>query len=124
MGQTVAGSVGQEHKMVRLTLDIADLSAEASYYMVFPVVGFLRRVFSIIDGVVSTADVTIGCYHNATLLGTITIATASSAAGDVDSMIPESANRGVPGDALKFTVSGGGAGGSPRGHLVVEIERD
>lgn len=127
MGQTAAGSVGDESKMVRLNLDIADLSADATYYVPVPCVGFLRRIMSCIDGVVSTADVTITPDLNAgTALvgGVITIATANSAAGDVDSAVPESCPRLVVGDYLKFTVAGGGAGGSPRGHVVIEIERD
>src|SRR3990167_6999767 len=152
MGQTAAASVGNEDKMVRLNLDIADLSAEAVYCVPVPCVGYWRKVWSCIDGAVGTADVTITPTVNGAAItgGVITIATASSAAGDggsavpptpppggatppapassaagdVDSAVPETCPRLVPGDYLKFTVTGGGSGGSPRGHLAIEIERD
>ena len=108
-----------------LSLDIADLSAEATYYVPVPYAGTIKKIWSIIDGVVSTADVTITAKIGATAVttGVITITQSGSAAGDVDSCVPTALNTVAVGDALNFTVTGGGSGGSPRGHVFVEIER-
>ncbi len=108
-----------------LTLDIADGSAEATYYLVMPHAGDITKIYSVIDGVVSTADITITAKIGATGItnGVVTIATAASAAGDVDSATPSAANTVTAGQAVNFVVSGGGAGGSPRIHLSIVLTR-
>lgn len=108
-----------------LHLDIADGSAEAVYYVVSPHAGTLSKIYTVIDGVVSTADITVTAAIGATGVtnGVVTIATASSAAGDVDSATPSAANVVTAGQAINFTVTGGGAGGSPRIHLVAVVTR-
>lgn len=107
-----------------LTLDIADLSAEASYYLVAPLAGRISKIYSVIDGAVATADVTITAKIATVAVtgGVVTIATAGSAAGDVDSATPTAANTVTAGQAIEFLVTGGGAGGTPRGHLSVVID--
>ncbi len=106
-------------------IDIADLSAEAVYYVVCPHAGDIVKMWSVIDGAVSTADVTITAAIGATPVtnGVITIATAASGAGDVDSATPSAANTVTAGQAVNLTVTGGGSGGSPRGHVALVIER-
>jgi hypothetical protein len=108
-----------------LHLDIADGSAEATYYVVSPHAGDITKIYTVIDGVVSTADITITAKIGSTGVtnGVVTIATAASAAGDVDSATPTAANTVTAGQAINFTVTGGGAGGSPRIHLVAVITR-
>lgn len=108
-----------------LTLDIADLSAEAVYYLVMPHAGTISKIWSVIDGAVGTADVTITAAIGAVAVtnGVVTIATADSAAGDIDSATPTAANVVTAGQAVNFTVTGGGAGGSPRGHLSIVLTR-
>lgn len=108
-----------------LTLDIADGSAEAVYYLVCPHAGTIASIQSVIDGAVSTADITITAAIGATPVtnGVVTIATAASAAGDVDSATPSAANVVTAGQAINLTVTGGGAGGSPRIHVAVVITR-
>lgn len=108
-----------------LTLDIADGSADATYYLVCPHAGTIAKIWSVIDGAVSTADITITANIGATPVtnGVVTIATASSAAGDVDSATPTAANTVTAGQAINFVVAGGGAGGSPHIHLSVVITR-
>jgi hypothetical protein len=108
-----------------LTLDIADGSAEAVYYLVSPHAGSISKIWTVIDDVVSTADITITAKIGATAVtnGVVTIATAASAAGDVDSATPSAANVVTAGQAVNFTVTGGGAGGSPRIHLAMVITR-
>lgn len=108
-----------------LTLDIADGSAEASYFLVAPHAGDIKKIYSVIDGVVSTADITITAKIATVGVtnGVVTIATAASAAGDVDVATPTAANTVTAGQAVELVVTGGGAGGSPRIHVAVVIER-
>ena len=108
-----------------LTLDIADGSAEGVYYLVCPHAGAIKKIHSVIDGAVSTADITITAAIAGTPVtnGVVTIATAASGAGDVDVASPTAANVVTAGQAISLTVTGGGAGGSPRVHVAVVIER-
>jgi hypothetical protein len=108
-----------------LHLDIADGSAEGVYYVVSPHAGDITKIYTVIDGAVSTADITITAKIGATGVtnGVVTIATAASGAGDVDVATPTAANTVTAGEAINFTVTGGGAGGSPRIHLVAVITR-
>ncbi len=108
-----------------LTLEIADGSAEAVYYLVAPFPGTIAKIYTVTDGAVGTADITITAAIGATGVtnGVVTIATAASAAGDVDVATPTAANTITAGAAINFTVTGGGAGGSPRIHLVCIITR-
>ena len=115
------GSAGQ----YMLTMDIADGSAEGAYYLVCPHAGVISKIWSVIDGAVSTADITITAAIGGTNVtnGVVTIATAASAAGDVDSATPTALRTVTAGQAIRLTVTGGGAGGSPRVHVAVVIER-
>lgn len=105
------------------TKQVADLSAEATYYMTALYAGKITKLSSIIDGAVSSADITLTFSINGTPVtgGVITIATASSAAGDQDEVTPSAANTVEVGDKISFVVTGGGSGGSPRGEVTVEI---
>lgn len=108
-----------------VSLDIADGSAEASYFAVAPHAGDISKIYTVIDGVVSTADITITAKIATVAVtnGVVTIATAASAAGDVDVATPTAARTVTAGQAIEFVVTGGGAGGSPRIHLVALITR-
>lgn len=106
-------------------VDIPDGSAEAVYYAVSPHAGTISKIWTVTNGAVATADITITAAIGATPVtnGVVTIATAASAAGDIDSATPTAANTVTAGQAVNFTVTGGGAGGSPRVHLVMVITR-
>jgi len=119
---TLDGKVTNDYMV---SLDIADGSAEAVYYLVCPHAGTISKIWTVIDGAVSTADITITAAVGVTAVtnGVVTIATASSAAGDIDSATPTAANTVTAGQAVNFTVTGGGAGGSPRIHLVMVVSR-
>ena len=52
--------------------------------------------------------------------GVVTIATAASAAGDKDEATPTANNTFTATDAISLTVTGGGSGGAPRIHVVLE----
>jgi hypothetical protein len=108
-----------------INLDIADGSADADYYVVCPHAGDVAKIYSVIDGTVGTADITLTPYIGATPItnGAITITQSGSGAGDIDSATPTAANTVTAGQAIKFTVAGGGSGGSPRIHLTALITR-
>lgn len=118
----IQGAVGNKFY---LSLDIADGSAEAVYYLLSPVAGTISKIYSVTDAAVGTADITITAAIGATGVtnGVITIATAASAAGDIDVATPTAANTITAWAAINFTVTGGGSGGSPRIHVWVEITR-
>ena len=110
---------------IPLCLDIADGSADATYYLVSPWAGAITGIRTVIDGVVSTADITITAKIISTGMtnGVVTIATAGSAAGDVDTATPTAANVVTAGQAMNFVVAGGGSAGAPRIHLVALLTR-
>lgn len=116
------GSSGFEHV---LCLDIADGSADATYYLVCPHAGTISKIWTVTDGAVGTADITVTGKIGSTAItnGAVTIATSGSAAGDIDSATPTAANVVTAGQAINFVVAGGGSGGSPRIHVAVVITR-
>lgn len=122
---TIVSATAAELDEYVVGLDIADGSAEAVYYVVCPHAGTISKIWTVTDGAVGTADITITAAIGATGVtnGVVTIATAASAAGDVDSATPTAANTVTAGQAVNFTVTGGGSGGSPRVHLAMVISR-
>lgn len=125
LGGTAVTAAAFEINEQVLCLDIADGSADTTYYVVCPHAGTISRIWTVIDGAVATADITITANIGATPVtgGVVTIATAASAAGDIDSATPTAANVVTAGQAVNFVVAGGGAGGSPRIHLAMVITR-
>lgn len=123
-GVQVSASAAEINETI-LSLDIADGSADADYFLVSPHAGAISKIYSVIDGAVGTADITITASIGATPVtgGVVTIASASSAAGDVDVATPSAANVVTAGQAIKLAVAGGGTGGSPRIHVAVVISR-
>ncbi len=108
-----------------LTVTIADGSADATYYLVCPHAGAITKIWTVTNGAVGTADITITPNIAATPLtdGLVTIATAGSAAGDIDSSTPSAANVVTAGQAINLVVAGGGAGGSPAIQVSVVLTR-
>lgn len=108
-----------------VTLLVADISAEATHYVVLPHAGTISKLYTVTNGAVGTADVTFTCNIGATPItsGVVTIATAASAAGDVDSATPSAANTITAGAAMNCVITGGGAGGTPAATLTVVVSR-
>lgn len=122
---TALTATADELNQYSVFLDIADGSAEAVYYVICPHAGTISKIWTVTDGAVGTADITITAAIGGMGVtnGVVTIATAGSAAGDIDSATPTAANTVTAGQAVNFTVTGGGAGGSPRVHLAMVIAR-
>lgn len=125
IGGSAVSADAAELDQYALCLDIADGSADAAYYVVAPHAGVIKKIWSVIDGAVGTADITITPAIDGAAVtdGVVTIATSGSAAGDIDSATPSAANAVTAGQAIRLTVAGGGSGGSPRIHVAVVIER-
>lgn len=121
-GVAVNATAAQINEKV-LSLDIADGSADTTYYLISPYAGTINAIYTVIDGAVLTADITVTAKIGSTAItnGVVTITQSGSAAGDVDSATPTALNTITAGAAMNFVVAGGGAGGTPRIHLVVIV---
>ena len=85
-----------------------DISTAGSVFVVSPTAGKIEKIYSVIDGAIATADTDITTEINGVAVtgSLITIATASSAAGDVDSSIPTGANIVNAGDVIEIITDG------------------
>lgn len=122
---SVTATAAELNEMI-INCDIADGSADTSYFVPVAHAGTVSKIYTVIDGAVSTADITITPKIGGTGLtdGVITIATAASAAGDKDESTPSANNVfNSAGGALELAVTGGGAGGSPRIHVAIVLTR-
>jgi len=101
--------------------EIADVSTASSVR--FPIVddlaGEVINVSTVLGGAITGADAVITVSKGNTSMGTITIANASSAEHDVDTLNPTSANRFLSvGDTLELTTSGASTNAVPVGFIV------
>lgn len=105
------------------TLDIADLSTDATYYLVLPHAGTIDTIASVIDASITTGDATITCNIGATAItgGVLTVATSGSAAGDVDSASPSALKTVTAGQAMNCAVTGSNS--ATRAHLSITVTR-
>jgi len=102
---------------------IADVSSASTILVPMPKC-FVVRVATILAGAITVGDATITIKKNTTSLGTITIATASSAAGDWDELLAD----GVAIDDFYFDgvddymhiETDGGSTGARKGEVMVE----
>jgi hypothetical protein len=87
--------------------DLIGASAKV-YRWVATVAGDITRLFSVIDGALTTGDATLTLKINgvAVTTGVITVTQAGSAAGDVDSCAPTAARTVAIGDVVSLTVGG------------------
>jgi hypothetical protein len=93
---------------IYLTVTMADVSTAASVWVVAPVACAYTGLKSVINGAIATADAVITAEIAGTLVtnGGLTIATAGSAAGDVDSGTPTALNVLTAGQALEIITNG------------------
>lgn len=86
---------------------LADISAASSTYAVATAKGRLKRVYSVLHGAITGADATWAVSINGTAVtGTVTVANASSAAGDIDSHEYSGDIYVNEGDLITFTSGG------------------
>lgn len=107
-----------------LTLGIATLNAVADYYLVMPHACTIDKVFTVIDSALATVDKTLTLSIGGTAVtgGVITITSAASAAGDIDSCAPTALNSVTAGGALKIAATGASTGDT-RCHITIIYTR-
>jgi hypothetical protein len=91
-----------------LTVRIDDISTAGQMYVVPGFNGYIRKAHSVINGAIATADadLTLKIGGTAVTGGVITVATASSAAGDVDSVTPTALNSFTSTQAIEVETDG------------------
>lgn len=88
---------------------IADVSTAGQIYVVAPDDGYIVEAYSALNGAITIGNATLTLKIGGTAVtgGTITIATAGSAAGDVDSCTPTAANYVTKGSTIEIETDGG-----------------
>ena len=127
MGQGVLGSDAANFYDVHL--DIADLSADTSYFIPVAFNSVFRGMVASVDGAILTADAVITPKNSAGTAitnGALTLTQAGSAAGSTFRNLNFAApanDRFLTGDKIELAVTGAGAGGTPRCHVAILMER-
>lgn len=103
-----AGSGGWKRPPYTICGQMADVSAPGSVWVPVPVDGIITRWDTCLQGAITGADCTLKLQIvNVDVTGSgITIANASSAAGDVDSASPTAANTVTAGQAIEVVSAG------------------
>lgn len=111
-------------RYITLPGEIADVSTASAVRIPITddMAGTVVEVRTVLGGAIATADAVVTVSKNATSMGTITVATASSAEGDIDTLEPTSNNVLVKGDYLKIATGGQSTNTVPLG-FVVRIRR-
>lgn len=107
-----------------LTGEIEDISTAGQIYIACPDGGEVVQIWSVINGAIATADAVLTPKIGGTAItgGAITVATASSAAGDVDTSIPTAANTVATGGTIEIE-TGGQSTNTVKCFITVEISR-
>lgn len=101
----------------------ADVSSASSVYVPIPYAGTVKRITTVLQGAISTADDVITVYNAAgSSMGTITISNSGSAAGDVDVLNPSSNNTVTANSYIRLT-SNGGSNSAQVLNFTVVVER-
>lgn len=113
------------NRRVFVPLRVATLVGAGVYRQLSIHAGRVVKIWSVIEGVLTTADATLTAKINGVAIttGVLTITQAGSAAGDIDTAVPTAANIVAVGDELSATVGGGNATATVA-NVLFEIERD
>lgn len=95
-----------------ITAEIEDISTASSTFVAIPDGGKVVKIITALQGAISGADAAITFEIGGTAMtnSAITVANASSAAGDVDSSEPTAANRVEEGGTIEMITDGGSTG--------------
>jgi hypothetical protein len=98
--------VGLGYSVLNVRID--DISTAGSEWVVSPWAGDITAIYSVIDGAIGTGDCTLSFEIGGVAVssGNITITQSGSAAGDVDSSTPSSANTLTQGQAIECITDG------------------
>lgn len=91
-----------------LNVTMADLSTSESVWVVSPYAAKIKKIYSVIDATIATANgaVTVEIDGTAVTDAAITIAYSGSGAGDVDSSTPSALNTVTAGQEIEIITSG------------------
>mgnify|MGYP001808738888 CR=1 FL=1 len=94
---------------ITLNLQLDDLATAQSWWVVCPLAGVITKIYTVLHKAIATADVVLTPQIAGTNItnGAITIATSSSAAGDVDVATPTGARTVTAGQAIEIAGNGG-----------------
>ncbi len=118
-----SGSFQNKTKYTTLNFKFEDISTARSEWIVCPLAGDVRKIWSVIDGAITGAD----CVFTFEIAGvlitgsTLTITQSGSAAGDIDSATPSAAKTLTAGQAIEI-ISDGGSTGAIDATFSFEIE--
>jgi len=106
-----------------ITTDITDISTADQIYVVPGFRGKIKKVWSALNDAIGSADATLTLKIGGTAVtgGTITVANASSASGDVDSCTPTALHTFTEGQAIEIETNGASTG-TARVVLTLELE--
>ncbi len=116
--------IGFVNNRYYVQVELTNISAVSAAYVLAPVAGNIRKVTSILHSAITTGDAVLTIASSVgDITETITIATASSAPGDIDTITPAShANLVVAEGTLISVTTDGGSTVAARATLVIEIE--
>lgn len=122
LGGSVNTANGQSLKKVYLTAQIEDISTPSQTYVVSPVSGTITKIYSVLNGAITTANAILTPKINGTAItnASITIAHAGSIAGEIDFSIPTALNTVETGQAIEIETDGG-SNGSVKTIITIEI---
>lgn len=90
-----------------MTTHFVDVSTPEKVYLVVPFNATLTKVDTTLQGAITTANSTLTVRNNAgSSAGTITVAFAGSAAGDIDTLSPSSNNTFTTGQKMSIETDG------------------
>lgn len=113
----------RETRKTFLSIDIPTLVAGGTYRTLAPIAGTIKKIWTVINGVLTTGNATLTGSIGATPItnGLVTVIQAGSAAGQTFTAVPTAANTVNAGDVISFAVGGTNATASTA-ELLVEIE--
>lgn len=102
---------------------LTSVSTASSFYLPIAYAGVVKKITSVIEGTIATADATITIKNSAgSSMGTITVDYVGSAAGDIDTLDPSSNNIVVDNDYITIETNGASTN-AVRMILSVVVER-
>lgn len=118
----VTTDLGSMSGPIWLTAELTDVSTASSTWLAAPCDGIISRIKTILHGAIITADALVGIELAGVDVtgGQVTIATASSAAGDVDISAATALNTVAEGDAIEIDTNGA-SGNTISVTVMVEI---
>lgn len=103
---------------------LTDISTAETVYVPIPYAGNVVSIVGVLEGPIGTSDATITVKDNAgNAMAAITVATASSAAGDVDSAVPAS-NQDVTDNDFITVETDGASTTSENWWFTIVVERN